>query len=430
MRNAKHDRHPEPGLRIARLWPALIIATVIGVLTLRRLPPSTDASSVWCLVCGELGGLDVFNNVVLFVPFGGALVFAGASRRLATAVGIALIVAIEGLQFSVISGRDASISDLLTNSVGCLLGASLYLRRSRWLEPNHRLAVRHLILTASGFVAVLSATAVLLHPSVPTETLFGQWAPQQRRFAPFEGTIHDVALNGTPIPYGPVPDQSRAREILLSDSSRAIAEVTTGPAPATGVAALARVVASDDEVFLLGQRRSDFVFRIRLRSAAVRFRTFMLRVPGALPAPGDRVVVEGGLRGHTLFARAKRPQADAMAEQLPLAVSLGWAFLAPRQVVFTSWYRLVSAAWLALLALPMGFYLAAAASAPRLADERQRAVTWASAPVALLLGLGVVPALGYVARSHWNDWAGALAGVAAGSVLWSLVRTRTRAMAR
>jgi glycopeptide antibiotics resistance protein len=66
-------------------------------------------------------------NVALFVPIGvlGALLRPGWSLVRWALVGAAGSLAIESAQWVLVPGRDASVSDLVTNTVGAVLGAAL-----------------------------------------------------------------------------------------------------------------------------------------------------------------------------------------------------------------------------------------------------------------------------------------------------------------
>src|SRR5918998_1555401 len=91
----------------------------IAATTLVPLPQQSAASQItplWCLVCGDYGGVDVINNILLFIPFAFGLRLLGLRSQLVVAAGALLSLGIELLQWWVIPGRDASLSDLLTNT--------------------------------------------------------------------------------------------------------------------------------------------------------------------------------------------------------------------------------------------------------------------------------------------------------------------------
>src|SRR4051812_28611679 len=94
---------------------------VIGWLTLRSAPSqaATVALSPWyCVACGSEGVADLLLNVVLFLPLGIAAFFAGWRLTAAAAIAFAISVAIELTQGIALVGRDASLGDVITNTIG------------------------------------------------------------------------------------------------------------------------------------------------------------------------------------------------------------------------------------------------------------------------------------------------------------------------
>ncbi|MCC6774310.1 MAG: VanZ family protein, partial [Gemmatimonadaceae bacterium] len=165
------------------------IVAIVGA-TLRSLPsPPAPAvavgpPSMFCLSCSDLGGVDAVLNVLLFVPLGAALAAATGRWGASLAVPVALSLAIEFLQLTVITGRDASVLDLLTNATGGLIGALIVMRRRTLLTPAPRTARVLALGAAAAAVGVMASTAALLRPSVPRMGLWGQWMPQRLAFEP------------------------------------------------------------------------------------------------------------------------------------------------------------------------------------------------------------------------------------------------------
>lgn len=71
------------------------------------------------------GHVEAAANVALFIPLG--FLLAGATRRWWVGVlgGFALSAAVESLQFALLASRQASLRDLIANTLGALLGAGL-----------------------------------------------------------------------------------------------------------------------------------------------------------------------------------------------------------------------------------------------------------------------------------------------------------------
>src|SRR5262245_24849483 len=117
----------------SRAGTAGVVLAVAGLFVIARatLTPSPDPNGLaqltplWCIVCGELGGSDVVANLLLFLPFAMGLRLAGLSWRRTVLVAAALSLTVELLQLVAIPGRDASLSDLLTNTSSGAIGATI-----------------------------------------------------------------------------------------------------------------------------------------------------------------------------------------------------------------------------------------------------------------------------------------------------------------
>jgi len=73
----------------------------IAATTLVPLPQQEWAARLtpwWCLICGEHGGQDVVNNVLLFIPFALGLRIVGLSSRAVVVTGCLVSAGIEFLQ--------------------------------------------------------------------------------------------------------------------------------------------------------------------------------------------------------------------------------------------------------------------------------------------------------------------------------------------
>ena len=94
---------------------AIVVFALICVATLTPAPGAPVPGDVWCIACGEMGALDLLANIVMFVPFGFALMLATDRPWLSVAVCVATTVMVESLQIRIIVGRDASLGDVLAN---------------------------------------------------------------------------------------------------------------------------------------------------------------------------------------------------------------------------------------------------------------------------------------------------------------------------
>ncbi len=158
-----------------RLAPASIAAVILLV----TLAPSRDAKLaplLGCLLCGERGLADFALNVLLFVPLGAALAWAGERGRTALGTGALLSLGIEIAQLA-IPGRDSSLSDVVSNTIGSLVG---------WLAVTHGPRVVALpsrtaaLLTPAAAVLpslVVAATGALFRPDFPYAHYYGGCTP-------------------------------------------------------------------------------------------------------------------------------------------------------------------------------------------------------------------------------------------------------------
>src|SRR6185437_1847814 len=107
-------------------------------LTPQSAPPEFAPSL--CILCGDMAVQDIILNVILFVPFGAGIRLAGVRRRRAIVMVFCLTAAIELLQMHVIHGRDSSLGDVITNTLGGALGLVLADSWRVWVFPTPKQA--------------------------------------------------------------------------------------------------------------------------------------------------------------------------------------------------------------------------------------------------------------------------------------------------
>ncbi len=381
---------------------------LIGTLTLiphPELAQRVAETSIFCLVCGELGGVDILLNVVLLIPFGAGLQLVGLRRIAAVGLIVLTTLAVETLQYYVIAGRDSSLSDALTNLLGGMLGLALGATWRRWIfpRPHHsrRLARAGILV----WLAVLVLTSWLLRLSLPRTGYWGQWAPELGHLERFEGSVLSAHLEGEPLPPFRHNKSARLREQMLTDSVRLEASATLGGRTPD----LAPIVSVFDdqqrEILLMGQDESDLVFRIRMRAADLRLRNPAIRVPKALPdSPGERIGLVGSFDGQRLLAAAEIGGVCIVGTEA-LSPNQGWSLLLPVDYAFGPEARVLTALWIAGLLLPIGYWAGR--------GEKARAMASLLAG-GVLSGLALVPALFALLRVHWSEWLAAAVGVVLG----------------
>ena len=145
-----------------------VVAVVVLVILVVTLTPSgsrpTEPFS-FCIACGPRGLADGILNLWLFVPLG--IVLGWDSRPPATAIlcGFLLSTAVELAQM-VVPGRDPSLSDILFNTVGTVVGVLVARQPYAWLVPHGRSALKLTVASLVTVALVMIGTALLLTPAV------------------------------------------------------------------------------------------------------------------------------------------------------------------------------------------------------------------------------------------------------------------------
>jgi hypothetical protein len=389
--------------RFGRLG-AVLGLLFIAVLTLTPLPRQVAAAAatpLWCLVCGDYGGVDVVLNVLLFVPFALGLRVGGVPTILVVAGGAVTSLAVESLQLAVISGRDASLSDLVTNTLGSLIGALLGSRLAGLLSPTPRQAHRLALAGGAAFLALQAGTAFLLRPWVPSEPLRGEWARSLPGRAPFAGKVASAAVSGSSVVDAmPVDSQLQAR---LRRQIHLELDLVTGPSVPEW-SPVFELLGRHGPVLAVAAVGSDLVFQAAARSYALRLRRPAIRLPGALPASaGHGVRLAAGERRDTLWGAWTTAEARGQGTQ-SLSPSLGWSLLLPFDYAYGSEVHLLTGLWLAGLLLPTAYWAA----------HRRRARQALALGFLLVAGLGLIPLLAGFPAVHWSEWLAGAFGLLAG----------------
>src|ERR1043166_1066671 len=106
-----------------RVGVTITVLALAGILIATLRPDSNPPlPSHWCLICGTQGGVDAILNVLLFLPLGVGLALTGFSWRGTTVCALVTSVLVELAQLAVIAGRDATIGDVITNTLGGAVG--------------------------------------------------------------------------------------------------------------------------------------------------------------------------------------------------------------------------------------------------------------------------------------------------------------------
>jgi hypothetical protein len=303
----------------------------------------------------------------------------------------------------VIAGRDASLGDLVTNSLGAALGAWLASRGLVLLRPTLRTGRRLVLAWSALLILSYAATTLALRPSLPTGVAWwGQWAPDLGHLERFQGRVLSVTAAGVPLPPGRAIDQRRL-EAALATTTELMTTAVLGPAT-TGLAPIASIFDADRrEVVLLGQDGTALVWRVRMWSTRLGLRNPGVRLPGALASgTGDTVTATGRLRGPEFQIAAVRG-GTTRSWTLPFSPSWGWSLVLPWPYAFGPEVRLLTALWIAGLLLPLGYW-----------GVRAKGVGLGLMAAMPVLLLAVIPSLAGFAPVNWTEWLAAVVGLGAG----------------
>lgn len=380
----------------------------VAVTTLIPLPQQTAASAatpLWCLVCGEYGGVDVLNNILLFLPLGIGLRLAGISTLRAVMLGSLLSLTVELLQLTIIPGRDASLSDVLTNTSGTWVGAMAAQHRALLVVPSPRQA-RFLALVAGlTWLTVLATTAVLLRPWAPNEIVGVAWARVIPGRPPFDGSVTAAVVSGFAVHNAPQPVAGLAETLRQGDVHLKVRLVSGSHAAVWSP--VFEVRKKGGSVMSLEAVGRDLAFQPPMRSSRVRLRRPALRLEGALPSrPGVPLQVTAGVNRNSLAASWSVAGGDMSRSVQVLGPSLGWSLITPVHHALGREARWITGLWI------MGWLAVIACwSAGWTAGALPKATSLA---FLLTMGLAVIPRVFGYPVSHWTEWLAGAAGVGIG----------------
>ena len=105
-------------------------------------------------------------NVLLFVPLGVGLALYGLRGKHALLAAFALSVLIESAQL-LIPGRDSTIGDVLTNTLGGGIGFASCQYALVWLRPSPRVATGLVVFWCVVWLTVQALSNFVFIPSIP-----------------------------------------------------------------------------------------------------------------------------------------------------------------------------------------------------------------------------------------------------------------------
>ena len=384
-----------------------------------------------CLICGTFGGVDALLNVILFMPLGVGLALLGCRATRAIAVAFALSAVIELAQLLVVTGRDATIGDVLMNTVGGALGFALTRYAASWLRPSPGEA-RRLIVWASVFwLLVQGACNYAFSVSLPASQYYGQLARALGRWEVFAGKIYSARVDGIAIPNAKMSESEALRAALLQGGP-VVAAVTSAGAT-RGTAPIVRIADdSEREILLFAQRGNAALFGVRTGAAILRLRRPQFLLPTAFPSAAiasngaDTIILTGRYTGLEAGLSA-RSRADSVGTQLPIFASLGWILILPFDWFLhaTRLESILSIVWTAILLIPLGYWAGLAAISGGIADSQLRRVSFGLALTVFVVffGLTAIPMAFNLRIARPMDFLAAAIGVVIGLAVSKFSKT-------
>jgi VanZ family protein len=306
-------------------------------------------------------------NILLFAPLGVALAPIAKVRRALVAIA-ATTIAIELLQYFVVTGRDGTIRDVVANFVGGVGGLLVAPHlRSMW-HPDVKTG-RRLAWTASAlWIAHAAFAMVAFRPSVTDSPLFTHLAPDIAQYDRFGGIVANASVNGATVFIGRFPG-GIAPKSWESQSLELVATATSAPSTTRPAPVIALLDSAAIEIALLAEMRGDLVFRTRTRADDFGLRPPVLVMNDVFaPSNGasrELIRVTGYRDRYTLSASATRANGDRRAQSITLTPSLGWILWWPLDVPSSATIAWMTWLWLAIPIGAIAFWSAASATKPR-----------------------------------------------------------------
>ena len=367
-----------------------------------------------CFACEELASIDILLNILLFIPFGIGLRLSGCSRKSGVATAAVLSGVTELLQVSVVTGRDSSARDLLTNTLGALLGVMLADGWKRLAFPSDADARRLLSLSAACWLLLSVGEAALLGRAFPPTIWYGQWAPDGVFPATFSGHVLAVRVDSLDLSGERLPNSDRVRAALLQDHWTLTVKATTGEPTPDRSSVFSIFDGEQREMLVVGQQGTDLFARYRTHAAKMGLRSPSIVLPGAFALPrGEPIRIsmsfDRGVISLTTVASTK-----TVSREVSVTPSWGWSLLLPFEAPIGPLARLWCGLWTAALLFPTGYW-----TGRRIGTFK--AVAFGG--LLLFLGMGLTPLLFQLPPARLEEWTAGAAGLVTG---WWLGREGRR----
>ena len=388
----------------------------LGVILVATLTPVSDPrglvllTRLSCLVCGEQGGADVVANLLLFLPLAVGLRLQGASWVRVVLLSFLLSLTVELLQLRLIPGRDASLSDLVSNTVSGAIGATLGSALPGWVAPSPARARALLGAGLALAIGLLALSAWLLMPLMPEGRLISRWAHEAPGRDVFDGRVRSVLLDGLPMPAnGPPPDSAGLRRRLDAGRFDLEVDVVSGrPLKDRFWIYMFRVPSGG--ALTLNQFRREAGLAIPARGLRYKLHPVLVTLADAFPDSAGIAVRLSAVERARRIRLSSSYQGRERGLDLALSPGMGWTLVVPFPLAVGIGVRWVTAVFLFLIALPLGYWGGWCRS------------VWQAAGllvVGLFLGLWATEYAAGLPPVHWTEWLAAIAGGTGG---WQLAR--------
>jgi hypothetical protein len=389
-------------------------AGLLAILVLTLFPNPrqagvADLTPLLCLVCGEAGGADVALNLLLFTPMAAGLALLGWPWGRVVAACAVLSLAVETTQYFPLTGRDASLSDLLTNTAGGAVAAALVPRLHLLFAPGPVPARRLSLAAGLAWLTMLAFTALAMQPWAPFGKLWNSCTRSYPTAEVFAGTARSMVLNGVALTCDQRVESGRdLRRALRRGEVITLETVAIAGEPRWKRRVIHLVRTPRTPLVTLVQQGRAAVFQAPTAAQAIKLFAPVVRLRHAFPPQaGAPVELVGRVEGRRLLLAAAH-EGGRRAVELRLSPSFGWTLLFAVPLEPGVPLRLAAALWLAALLLPAGYWAG-------LAERPVGAFGLLGGMV--IAGLGLLPAVTGFDPVHWSEWLAAAAGVALGGAL-------------
>ena len=331
--------------------------------------------------------------------------------------GALLSTTVELLQLRVIPGRDASVLDVIANTIGTACGV-LFADYTRTLTtPTPRVATRLVGAAGPAVALVLLLGGWAMAPAPGRSPLWGQRTPELGGEPAYAGTLLSGRVDDRELPSARLPNDSAIRDLMHEGEIRVDATVRPAPIPVHGAPIIRIADACGREILMLAQNHEELVLRYRMRATALGLNTPGFVLPDAFAPRASDEVIEGEVDTLAARVRGGRVHLSALKQGVTRSTDLH-ASLASSWTFFVPWYyqvgprsAAISRLCFALLLLPVGYWAGIA-----LGSKRGNAVTVAVAAL-LVATIALAPVALELPPTGLLEWLAVILGASLGLTL-------------